>query len=107
MSVHQDPTEPWSPGGELQTGVHPLTLLRRWNCGVRLSQQVASLFNNLYLIYFLFRFVLSRCAESKSPCSAFLHHLLDKSPVSAPVVSLFMDWERGRSDGHQVIMQEN
>ena len=29
VSAHPDPTEPWSPGGELQTGVHPLTLLER------------------------------------------------------------------------------
>lgn len=26
VSAHPDPTEPWSPSGELQTGVHPLTL---------------------------------------------------------------------------------
>lgn len=29
VSAHPDPTEPRSPGGELQTGVQPLTLLER------------------------------------------------------------------------------
>lgn len=66
VSAHPDPTEPWSPRGELQTGIHPLTLLERkgkvklqsscLNCQLQIlspaslfSIQQTSRFNTIYL----------------------------------------------------------
>lgn len=72
MSVHQDPKEPRSLGGGLQTGVHPLTLLRRKKGRRSLSQppfetdstDSQTLFNIVYLIDFQFTLAVSRCAAS-------------------------------------------